>query len=299
MTAAQRLDAAGSLRAGLSPRRRRKDALGRLTVLGMAAVSVAALLVLLGAIVLYGAPAVDWTFLTSPPSSDPERAGILPALVGTLWIGAVSMLVAVPVGMAAAVYLQEFARPGWLTTLLRTSIANLAGVPSIVFGILGLALFARGFGLGLTVAAAGLTLGLLTLPIVIVVCEEALKAVPRSIREAALALGASRWQAVRHHVLPYAMPGMATASILALSRAVGETAPLIVLTAATYISFLPDGPLSRYTALPVQGFFWANEADPAFHTLAWGAILVLIVLVVLGNLAAIVLRERTQRRFRW
>lgn len=283
----------------VDPRRRRADRAWRLVLLGCASLSVLALAALLATLVVKGAGALSGDFLTGYPSRFASRAGIYPAIVGTLLVGLLSMLVAVPLGIAAAVYLNEFAKDDRLTTLLRASIANLAGVPSVVFGILGLALFVRAMALGRSVLAAGLTLGLLTLPIIIVVAEEALKTVPRSIREAAFGLGASRWQVVRHHVLPYALPGMLTGSILALSRAMGETAPLILIGAAVYISFLPAGLGDSFTAVPIQTYYWAQEAKTAFHDLAWASALVLLVLVLLGNLAAILLRERFQRRYRW
>jgi phosphate transport system permease protein len=282
------------------PLRRRIKAVVGVGILGLGAgITLVVLGLLLVLIVREGLPAIDGGFLTGFPSRHPSQAGILPGIVGTLWIGGMSMLVALPVGILAAVYLNEFARPGRWTTVLRASIANLAGVPSIVFGILGLALFVRAFGLGTSIAAAGLTLGLLTLPIVIVVSEEALKSVPRSMREAAMALGASRWQMVRHHVLPYSLPGMLTGAILALSRTMGETAPLILIGAAAFIPYTPTGPLSQFTALPIQAYNWAFMPQPEFHTLAWGAVLVLVVLVTLGNVAAILLRDRFQRKYRW
>lgn len=283
----------------VSPRRRRAEQASRLVLAGCALLTVAILAALLGTLVVKGLPAIDGGFLSGYPSRFPAKAGILPAIVGTALLGAVSMAVAIPLGIAAAVYLSEFAREGRMTTLLRASIANLAGVPSVVFGILGLALFVRAMALGKSILAAGLTLGLLTLPIIIVVAEEALKTVPRSLREAAFALGASRWQVVRHHVLPYALPGMLTGSILALSRAMGETAPLILIGAAVYIGFLPGGVGDSFTALPIQSYYWAQEAKTAFHDLAWGAALVLVALVLVGNLAAILLRDRFQRRHRW
>lgn len=283
----------------VSARRRRADKAWRVVLLGCAVLTVVALVALVGTIVVKGAAALSVGFLTGYPSRLPSRAGILPAIVGTALLGLVSMAVAVPVGIAAAVYLNEFAREGRLTTLLRASIANLAGVPSVVFGILGLALFVRAMALGRSILAAGLTLGLLILPILIVVAEEALKTVPRSMREAAFGLGASRWQVVRHHVLPYALPGMLTGSILALSRAMGETAPLILVGAAVYVGFLPEGLGDSFTAVPIQTYYWAQEARSAFHDLAWAAALVLLVLVFAGNLAAILLRDRFQRKYRW
>lgn len=284
---------------GIDPRRRRKDRIATIVLGAFAFISVAILVALVGALVVRGAPSISWEFLTSYPSRFPARAGIKPALVGTILLGLVSTAVALPIGIAAAIYLQEFAAHNRVTTLLRASIGNLAGVPSVVFGILGLALFVRALMLGKSILAAGLTLGLLTLPIIIVVCEEALKTVPRSMREAAFALGASRWQVVRHHVLPYALPGMLTGAILALSRSMGETAPLILIGAAVYIAFLPEGLMDSFTALPIQAYYWAEDARTAFHDLAWASVLVLLVLVAVGNLAAIILRDRYQRRYKW
>lgn len=283
----------------IDPRRRRTDQAARYVLGGLAFLTVAILVALIGALVVNGASAISWTFLTEYPSRFPNRAGVKPAIVGTLLLGLVSTAVALPVGIAAAIYLQEFAPHNRVTTLLRASIGNLAGVPSVVFGILGLALFVRALVLGKSILAAGLTLGLLSLPIIIVVCEEALKTVPRSMREAAFALGASRWQVVRHHVLPYALPGMLTGAILALSRSMGETAPLILIGAAVYISYLPEGLMDSFTALPIQAYYWAQDARTAFHDLAWASVLVLLVLVAVGNLAAIILRDRYQRRYKW
>ena len=283
----------------IDPRRTRMDRLARYGLATLAFLSVAILVALIGGLVAQGASHVNWNFLTSYPSRFPDRAGIKPAIVGTILLGLVSTAVALPIGISAAIYLQEFAAHNRITTLLRASIGNLAGVPSVVFGILGLALFVRALVLGKSILAAGLTLGLLSLPIIIVVCEEALKTVPRSMREAAFALGASRWQVVRHHVLPYALPGMLTGAILALSRSMGETAPLILIGAAVYIAYLPEGLMDSFTALPIQAYYWAQDARTAFHDLAWAAVLVLLILVAVGNLTAIILRDRYQRRYKW
>jgi phosphate transport system permease protein len=283
----------------LNARRRLKGAIGT-GLLGAGAFGALAILGLLLVLIFReGVAALSWDFISSYPSRNPARAGILPGIIGTLWVGVASMLVAIPVGIAAAVYLNEFAPHNPITSVLRASISNLAGVPSVVFGILGLALFVRAMALGSSIAAAGLTLGLLTLPIVIVVSEEALKSVPNSMREAAHGLGATPWQVVRHHVLPYSLPGMLTGSILALSRTMGETAPLILIGAAAYIAFLPSGPLDSFTALPIQAYNWAFQQDPEFTALAWGAVLVLILLVLAGNLTAIILRDRYQRKYQW
>ncbi len=278
-------------------RLRARLGVGMLAITALASLGVLAWLLIL--IVGKGWSVIDWQFLTSFTSRHAEQAGIKAALVGTLWIGVTSMVVALPLGILAAIYLNEFARAGPTTSFLRASISNLAGVPSVVFGILGLALFVRALQLGSSIAAAGLTLGLLTMPIVIVVSEEALKTVPRSIREAAFGLGASRWQTVRNHVLPYALPGMLTGSILALSRTMGETAPLILIGAATAIFSLPSGPTDHYTALPIQSYYWAENAKEEIQALAWGGVTVLIALVLIGNLTAILLRDRFQKRYRW
>jgi phosphate transport system permease protein len=283
----------------LAFRRRAAERAGRFVMGGAALLALGILAWLLTMIFVRALPGLNLHFIVSVSTSRAATTGVLPALLGTLWLGALSMLAAIPLGIAAAVYLNEFARPNAVTSLLRASIANLAGVPSIVFGILGLALFVRAMHLGASLTSAGLTLGLLTLPIVIVVSEEALKTVPNSIREAAYGVGASRWQAVRHHVLPYSLPGMLTGSILALARTMGETAPLIVIGAAAYISYLPTDPSSRFTALPMQAYKWALHHDDAFHTLAWASVFILIVLVLIGNLTAILLRDRFQRKYRW
>lgn len=285
--------------ASLPPSRRIKDMVARLAFTAFAMLSVGILVALITILLVKGLPHIDSAFLSSYPSRFAAKAGILPAIVGTVWIGLASMVLAIPLGISAAIYLQEFAPHNRITSLLRASISNLAGVPSVVFGLLGLALFVRIMMLGKSIVAAGATLALLTLPIIVVVSEEALKTVPRSMREAAFALGASRWQVVRHHVLPYALPGMLTGSILALSRSMGETAPIILIGAATYISFLPDGPSDNFTALPIQAYSWAFDARVAFHELAFAAVLVLLGITFLANLAAVVLRDMYQRRYRW
>lgn len=290
----------------LDPRRRRMDRAMSYILLSCGILTVVILAWLLTTLVMNGAPALSREFLGNYPSRFAARAGVYPAIVGTALIGIASMLTAIPLGIAAATYLNEFARDAKLTTILRASIGNVAGVPSVVFGILGLALFVRYMGLGTTVIAAGLTLGLLTLPIVIVASEEALKTVPRSMREAAFGLGASRWQVVRHHVLPYALPGMLTGSILALARAVGETAPLILIGATAFMTpvdslgeLVAESTGSAFMALPTMAYLWAQEARTPFHELAWGAVLLLLIIVFIGNLAAILLRDKFQRKYRW
>ena len=249
-------------------------------------------------------------FLVAPMSSRAEFAGVRTAILGSLWLVGIAILFALPVGTGAAVYLQEYAPKNWLTRVIQTNINNLAGVPSIVYGMLGLALFVRVlepltsgsmFGVtdsnGRTILAAGLTMGILVLPVMIINAQEAIKAVPDSLRQAAFGVGATRWQTVWHHVLPNALPGILTGSILALSRALGETAPLIVVGASTFISIDPDGPFSKFTALPIQIYQWTTRAQSEFHAIAAGAIIVLLVLLLTLNATAILLRNRFQRRW--
>ncbi|HVS62251.1 MAG TPA: phosphate ABC transporter permease PstA [Thermoanaerobaculia bacterium] len=239
---------------------------------------------------------LDWNFLTSFPSRRPGNAGIKGALFGTLWLISFTALISVPVGVAAALYLEEYARPGRLNTLIQINIANLAGVPSIVYGILGLALFVRGIGLGKSVLAASLTMSLLILPVIIIAAREAIRAVPSSLRQAAYALGATRWQTVRHHVLPSALPGILTGVILALSRAIGEAAPLIMTGALAFVAFVPRSPMDDFTALPIQIYNWASRPQADFHHLAAAGIVVLLMVLFAMNSVAIVLRQRASRK---
>jgi phosphate transport system permease protein len=233
-------------------------------------------------------------------SSDPESTGYRVGLVGSLWLLGLVAVIGLPVGIGAGVYLEEYTRPGRLRWLIQTNIANLAGVPSIVYGILGLALFVRAFGfkalaLGPTLLAGVLTLSLLILPIVVITTQEALRAVPQSLRQAALALGATRWQVVRDHVLPAALPGILTGTILGLSRAIGETAPLLMVGAAGALLRPPGGPLDRYSALPVEIYNYAREPDRRYQVVAAGGILILVALLLTMNAAAILIRNRYRR----
>ncbi|MEO6808758.1 MAG: phosphate ABC transporter permease PstA [Isosphaeraceae bacterium] len=235
--------------------------------------------------------------------SQVAKAGFRAGIAGSLWLLGLVTTFAIPVGVGAAVYLEEFAAPGRLRTIIDTNIANLAGVPSIVYGLLGLAVFVRAFGvktlaMGPTLWAGGLTLSLLVLPIVVIATREALRAVPKSLRHAALGLGATRWQVVRDHVLPSALPGILTGTILALSRAVGETAPLLMVGAAGSTLRVPKGPSSGYTALPVEIYNYAKEPDPAFAAVAAGGILILLALLLTMNAAAILIRNRYARHAR-
>ncbi len=249
-------------------------------------------------------------FITSPMSSKAEFAGVRTAILGSLWLVVIAVALALPVGVGAAVYLQEYARKNLINNIIQTNINNLAGVPSIVYGMLGLAIFVRAmealtsgalFGVtdtnGRTVLSAGLTMGILVLPLVIINAQEAIKAVPDSIRQAAYGVGATKWQTVWSHVLPNSLPGILTGSILAMSRAVGETAPLIIVGASTFISVDPDGPFSKFTALPIQIYQWTSRAQAEFHNIAAAAILVLLILLLTLNATAIFLRNRFQRRY--
>jgi len=239
---------------------------------------------------------VNWSFLTSFPSRHPEAAGIRAALFGSIYVIAVAGTLAFSLGVAAAIYLEEYASRNWFARVIQINIANLAGVPSIVYGILGLEIFVRFLALGKSVLAGGFTLALLVLPIVIIASEEALRAVPPSIREGGYALGATRWQTIWRLVLPQAFPGILTGVILAVSRAIGETAPLIVMGALTFVPFTPDGPLSRFTVLPIQIFNWVSRPQEGFHEAAAAGIIVLLVVLLSMNALAVLLRNRFQRR---
>jgi phosphate transport system permease protein len=249
-------------------------------------------------------------FLTAPMSSRAEFAGVRTAVLGSLWLVGIALLFALPIGTGAAIYLQEYAPKNWLTAIIQTNINNLAGVPSIVYGMLGLAIFVRVmepftsgsmFGVtdsnGRTILSAGLTMGILVLPLIIINAQEAIKAVPDSLRQAAYGVGATKWQTVWHHILPNSIAGILTGSILALSRALGETAPLIVVGASTFISVDPSGPFSKFTALPIQIYQWTTRAQSEFHAIAAAAIIVLLVLLLTLNAAAILLRNRFQRKY--
>jgi phosphate transport system permease protein len=280
--------------------RRRRGTAFRVACLAATATGVLALVVLLADVVADGAGWLTASFFTEPPSRIPSRAGIGPALAGTLWLMGLTALVTFPLGVAAAIWLEEYAGRGWVQTIIQTNIANLAGVPSIVYGILGLAVFVRWMGPttgGRSVLSGALTISLLVLPILIIAAQEAIRAVPNSIREASYGLGATRWQTVRHHVVPNALPGILTGTILALSRAIGETAPLIMIGALTYIAFVPEGPRDAFTVLPLQIYNWVSRPQEEFRHLAAAAILVLLVLLLSMNALAIWLRNRYRREW--
>jgi phosphate transport system permease protein len=263
---------------------------------GAALLPLGLLLYLVGDVVVDATGRLGWDFLTSYPSRRAERAGILPALVGSAWLMGLTALIALPVGVGSAIYLEEYGGRGRLARLVELNISNLAGVPSILYGLLGLEVFVRVIGLGQSVLAGALTLSLLVFPIVVMSSREAMRAVPHALREASLALGATRWQTVRRVVLPSALPGVLTGAILALSRAVGETAPLVVVGALTYVTFLPEGPGDAFTALPIQIFNWVSRPQQGFVTDAAAGIVVLLGLLVVMNSFAAVLRRRAEKR---
>lgn len=264
------------------------------TLLGMAMLGL-----LLWEVSRQGFGWLSWDFLNSFPSRFPKKAGIKSALFGTLWFISLTALFAVPVGIGAAIYLEEYARKGRVANLIEVNIANLAGVPSIVYGMLGLALFVRGLGFGRSVLSGALTMTLLVLPIIIIAAREALRAVPDSIRLAAYAIGATRWQTIRSHVLPVALPGIMTGVILAVSRAMGEAAPLIMIGALTYVAFVPEGPMDAFTVLPIQIFNWTSRPQKDFQNVAAAGIIVLLAVLLVLNAAAVFLRHRFEKRRLW
>jgi phosphate transport system permease protein len=266
------------------------------TFLAATLVGLVALAALLLTVIDQGAAELDAPFIRNFASRIPERAGIWPPLVGTLWLMGLVTLAAFPLGVGAAIYLEEFAPRNRWTAAIETNIANLAAVPSIIYGLLGLAVFYRALGMGRSLITGALTLALLVLPVIIIASREALRAVPQSIRSGAMALGATRWEAVYKLVLPAAIPGVMTGAILGLSRAIGETAPLLVAGAAAFVAFTPDNLLDAYSALPIQIFDWVRRPQADFQALAAGAILVLLAVLLTINTIAILIRNRYGRQ---
>lgn len=240
---------------------------------------------------------LDLQFLQSLPSRKPENAGVYAALIGTLWLMAVVAPVSLLLGVGTAIYLEEYAKDNWITNFIKVNISNLAGVPSIVFGLLGLTVFVRALALGTSVLAAGLTMSLLVLPVIIVASQEAIRAVPNQLREASFGLGATKWQTIVRIVLPAAIPGILTGAILALSRAIGETAPLVVLGMPLFLAFLPRTVLDSMTVLPLQIYNWTSRPQVEFHALAAAGIIVLLFLLIVMNSIAVLIRNKFQKRY--
>ncbi len=268
-------------------------------------VAIVVLVVLLVDVAVDGLPRLSWQFLSSMPSRKPEEAGLLSALVGTVWVMILVALICFPIGVGAGIFLEEFSKDTWFSRAIEININNLAGVPSIIYGLLGLQVFVRWLEPvtgGRSILTGAATLALLVLPIVIVATRESLRAVPDSLRQAGFALGATRWQVVREHVFPLALPGILTGTILALSRAIGETAPLITIGALTFISFLPplDNPIegvqSPFTVLPIQVYNWVSRPQAEFHTNAAAGIIVLMVVLLAMNATAVILRNKFQKQ---
>ncbi|MBI4728538.1 MAG: phosphate ABC transporter permease PstA [Acidobacteria bacterium] len=259
-------------------------------------VGLLALLILLIDVVRDGAGRLDGSFVNSLDSRFPDRAGIKPALIGTLWLMLFVAVFSFPLGVGAAVYLEEFAPKNRLTRFIEVNVANLAAVPSVIYGLLGLAVFVRFMHMGRSILAGALTLVLLILPVIIVAGREAVRAVPPSIREGALAVGATQWQAVRDQTLPAAMPGILTGVILGLSRAIGEAAPLITLGALTYVNFVP-GPLDRFSAMPILIFNWISRPQAGYHRAAAAGIILLLGVLMLMNAVAVFMRNRYEKRW--
>jgi phosphate transport system permease protein len=311
MHAATAATAVATLRADVNRRKLLDKAFVIVGLLIMFA-ALAVLVVLFLDLVRDGAPRLNLQFLESFPSRKAERAGILSAWVGTSLIMLVTAAVTMPIGVAAAIYLEEYAPKNWFTAIIEINVTNLAGVPSIIYGLLALGLFVYQFDLGQSILTAGLTLSLLILPIVIVATRESLRAVPRTIREAAYALGATRWEVTAHHVLPYSTGGILTGMIIGLSRAIGETAPLITIGALSFIAFLPESPFKgefpflsfawlkdAFTAMPIQMFNWVSRPDPKFQVNAAAAGAILLGMTLLMNGLAIWLRYRFRKRINW
>jgi phosphate transport system permease protein len=259
-----------------------------------------------------GAPRLSWDFFTNFPSRRPAQAGILSAWVGSTLVMLVTAAAAIPVGIAGAVYLEEYAPKNWFTAIIEINITNLAGVPSIVYGLLALGLFVYALGFGQSILSAGLTLGLLILPVVIVATREAIRSIPAAIREAAYAVGATKWETTWDHVLPYSLPGIMTGVIIGMARAIGETAPIITIGALTFIAFLPPAPITSeppflsfewimapFTVMPIQMFNWTSRPEAAFHQNAAAAGLVLLCMTLSMNALAIYIRYQLRKRIKW
>ena len=263
------------------------------TIIGLVLLSV-----FIGDILIDGLSRIDWSFITNLPSRKPEKSGIYTALLGSVWILLLTALIAIPIGVAAGIYLEEYSKKNKFSGLLEINISNLAGVPSIIYGLLGLEIFVRIMNLGASVLAGSLTLSLLILPIIIVATREAIKSVPRSISDASFALGASKWQTIWNQILPASSGGILTGVILALSRAVGETAPLIVVGALAYVPFAPSNPMDEFSVLPIQIFNWISRPQHGFIENAAAAIIILLLITFIMNGIAVYFRNKWQNKWK-
>ncbi|HZG73234.1 MAG TPA: phosphate ABC transporter permease PstA [Chondromyces sp.] len=279
------------------PWRLLKNNLYKLIFLTATGFTLLMLIVLLTRIFTQGWEWLSWDFLQNFPSRRPEQAGIKAAIIGTLWMMAVVAPVSALLGVGTAIYLEEYAKKNKLTQWIQMNISNLAGVPSVVFGLLGLTIFVRVFMFGNSVLAAGLTMSLLVLPVIIVASQEAIRAVPKELKEASYGLGATKWQTIYRVVLPAAIPGILTGTILALSRAIGETAPLVVIGIPTFVAFLPGSLLDSFTALPMQIYNWTSRPQEEFQYLAAAGIIILLIILILMNSVAVWIRNKFQNRY--
>ena len=278
------------------PRRKTIGAVFYFVFLCAVMVGIVGLIVLLTQVIMSGIGWLDWQFITSYPSRHPELAGIRSAMLGTIWAIALTAAFTVPIGVSAAIYLEEYAPRNWITSVIEVNISNLAGVPSIVYGLLGWALFVQLMSLGRVVLAGAMTLSLLVLPIVILASREAIRAVPNEYRLGAFALGADQWQVIKGTVLPSAIPGILTGTILALSRAIGEAAPVIAISALVYLTFVPTTPLDQFTVMPIQIFNWISRPQEEFQNLAAAGIIALLIILLSMNAIAVLLRNKFQTR---
>lgn len=273
-----------------------KDKLFKLVAIAFTTIALLSLVLLMGDILVKGWARVDWSFLVNLPSRHADQAGIYTALAGMVSLLLFTMITAIPIGILSGVYLEEYGKDSWFARFVEVNISNLAGVPSVIYGILGLQLFVRTTGLGNSILAGSLTLALLIMPIIIVSTREAVKAVPDSLRQGSLALGATKWQTVYKVVLPASFGGILTGIILSTSRAIGETAPLIVVGALAYVPFIPEGPMDQYTSLPIQIYNWTTRPQAEFITNAAAGIIVMLVFTFLLNAVAIILRNRWYKK---
>ena len=261
--------------------------------------SIVILLVLIYSVAKSGLNHLSYDFLNNFPSRFPDKAGIKSALFGSVWLLITVSIISIPVGVGAAIFLEEYSKKNKLTKFIEINIANLAGVPSIVYGILGLVIFVRFFSFDRSVLAGSFTMALLILPVIIISAKEAIRSVPNSIRLGAYALGATKWQTISHHVLPIATPGIMTGVILSMSRAIGETAPLIMIGALTYVAFVPEGIMDPFTTLPIQIYNWTSRPQAAFHDIASAGIIILLIVLLSMNALAIYIRNKSNKKYDW